>query len=129
MSKEDKYPSRVADQFVVRLPPGMRDRIAVEAKKNNRSMNAEIVSILQSHYDEIERIETISAHPIAPGRDLSSFSEELQIAMDKVARELIKKYGFQGPSFTARGKNNLADPDRTNDDDHPTDQAKEGDQK
>ncbi|ATQ75060.1 DNA-binding protein [Massilia violaceinigra] len=36
-------PSRAADQFVVRLPVGMRDRIAEEAKANNRSMNAEIV--------------------------------------------------------------------------------------
>lgn len=41
-----KPPSRTADQFVVRFPDGMRDRIAAEAKKNNRSMNAEIVSRL-----------------------------------------------------------------------------------
>lgn len=39
-------PSRHQDQFVLRLPDGMRDRIAREAKSNNRSMNAEIVARL-----------------------------------------------------------------------------------
>lgn len=46
MSK-DLPPSRTADQFVVRFPEGMRDRIASEAKANNRSMNAEIVARLE----------------------------------------------------------------------------------
>lgn len=45
-------PSRTAEQFVVRFPDGMRDRIAEEAKKNNRSMNAEIVARLQDSFKE-----------------------------------------------------------------------------
>lgn len=45
MSK-DLPPSRTADQFVVRFPEGMRDRIADEAKANGRSMNAEIIARL-----------------------------------------------------------------------------------
>ena len=40
------YASRKLDQFVVRLPDGMRDEIFEAAKKNNRSMNAEIVARL-----------------------------------------------------------------------------------
>ncbi|OKL45451.1 Arc family DNA-binding protein [Pseudovibrio exalbescens] len=35
------------EQFVVRLPDGMRDKIALAAKENNRSMNAEIVARLE----------------------------------------------------------------------------------
>lgn len=51
-SKTDKpYPSRTADQFVVRLPDGMRDRIAEAAKDNARSMNAEIVARLDASFD------------------------------------------------------------------------------
>jgi len=42
-----KPPSRTADQFVLRLPDGMRDRIAELAKQNGRSMNAEIVQRLE----------------------------------------------------------------------------------
>lgn len=47
MSK-DLPPSRTAEQFVVRFPDGMRDKIADAAKANSRSMNAEIVARLQS---------------------------------------------------------------------------------
>jgi len=39
-------PSRSADQFVVRLPEGLRDTLKARAASNNRSMNAEIVDIL-----------------------------------------------------------------------------------
>ncbi|MBR8344243.1 Arc family DNA-binding protein [Burkholderia ambifaria] len=48
MTKPTQPPSRTADQFVVRFPDGMRDRIAEEAKANNRSMNAEIVARLEA---------------------------------------------------------------------------------
>jgi hypothetical protein len=47
-----QYPSKQLDQFVVRLPYGMRDRIKAAAEKNNRSMNAEIVATLRPHYPD-----------------------------------------------------------------------------
>lgn len=43
-------PSKQLDQFVVRLPDGMRDRIKDAADANNRSMNAEIVATLEEKY-------------------------------------------------------------------------------
>jgi len=41
-------------KFMLRLPDGMREKIAVEAKENGRSMNAEIVARLERSfsYDE-----------------------------------------------------------------------------
>lgn len=41
------YPSDKRDQYIVRFPDGMRDRLKEEAAKNNRSMNAEIVARLE----------------------------------------------------------------------------------
>ena len=41
------YTSRTADKFVVRLPEGMRDRIADVAKQHHRSMNSEIIARLE----------------------------------------------------------------------------------
>ena len=35
------------EKFVVRFPDGMRDAIAERAKRNGRSMNSEIVQILE----------------------------------------------------------------------------------
>lgn len=39
--------SRTADKFVIRLPDGLRDRIADQAEGNRRSMNSEIVRRLE----------------------------------------------------------------------------------
>jgi len=41
------YNSRTADKFVVRLPPGMRKKIAEVARSYHRSMNSEIISRLE----------------------------------------------------------------------------------
>lgn len=38
--------SRTADQFLVRLPDGMRDRIKAAADAAGRSMNAEVLATL-----------------------------------------------------------------------------------
>lgn len=46
-------PKKVAqpqDKYVLRLPDGLRDRIKTYAEKHGRSMNAEIVRVLQREY-------------------------------------------------------------------------------
>ena len=40
-------PSELQDRIIVRLPDGMRDRLAELAKSHNRSVNAEVVSCLE----------------------------------------------------------------------------------
>ncbi|ENX5419303.1 Arc family DNA-binding protein [Proteus mirabilis] len=54
-----KYPSQTQDKFTVRFPDGMRDEIAKRAEANGRSMNSEIVQILQDalNSDDISNIE------------------------------------------------------------------------
>ncbi|MFS8040116.1 MULTISPECIES: Arc family DNA-binding protein [Xanthobacter] len=42
--------TRDQNKFVVRLPEGMRDRIAEAAKENNRSMNSEIITRLERSF-------------------------------------------------------------------------------
>ncbi|MGX5810576.1 Arc family DNA-binding protein [Klebsiella pneumoniae] len=41
-------PVREYDKFMLRFPDGMRDAIAERAKRNGRSMNSEIVAIIDS---------------------------------------------------------------------------------
>lgn len=48
----EKYPSELAERFQVRLPPGLRDRIKAYADRHGRSMNAEIVRVLEREYPE-----------------------------------------------------------------------------
>jgi plasmid stability protein len=45
--KQATYSSRTADKFVVRLPDGMRERIADVARNHHRSMNSEIITRLE----------------------------------------------------------------------------------
>lgn len=53
-----KYPSQMQDKFNLRFPDGMRDAIAERAKKNGRSMNSEIVQILQDALDPTKKDES-----------------------------------------------------------------------
>lgn len=46
---DTKQPSRGSDQFPLRLPDGMRDKLKSAAEKEGRSMNAEIVSRLDDY--------------------------------------------------------------------------------
>lgn len=46
--------SRHADKYIVRLPDGMRDRIKAAADEQSRSMNAQIVHMLQSYFDQLD---------------------------------------------------------------------------
>ncbi|OCQ53543.1 Arc-like DNA binding domain protein [Photorhabdus australis subsp. thailandensis] len=46
-----KYPSQMQDKFNLRFPDGMRDAVAERAKENGRSMNSEIVQMIQDCLD------------------------------------------------------------------------------
>lgn len=45
--KQAIYSSRTADKFVIRLPDGMREKIAERARGHYRSMNSEIITVLE----------------------------------------------------------------------------------
>lgn len=50
----DDAPSRQQDKFVVRLPDGMRERIAAAAEAAGRSMNAELVKRISESFPPVE---------------------------------------------------------------------------
>jgi hypothetical protein len=62
---------RGSDQFMVRMPDGMRQQIANEAEKAGRSMNAQIVYYL-------ERSLRDDANVFRMERDVSKLPEEKQ---------------------------------------------------
>lgn len=49
------YPSDKQDQYMVRFPEGMRDRIKHSAEETGRSMNAEIIQRLKGSFDAEEQ--------------------------------------------------------------------------
>ncbi|BHD63718.1 hypothetical protein SALSENF001_13800 [Salmonella enterica subsp. enterica serovar Senftenberg] len=67
------------EKFVVRFPDGMRDAIAERAKRNGRSMNSEIVQILE---------DALSSE--TPSEDESLDMKQIRVLLDKIANELWK---------------------------------------
>lgn len=42
------YPSQDADKYVLRFPPGLRERVKQSANVNHRSMNAEMIHHIEA---------------------------------------------------------------------------------
>lgn len=86
--------SRDQNKFVVRLPPGMRDKIAELARANNRSMNAEIVHRLSrtiADDDSLGAIGTEEANDIA---EVSEFDKRLAEAQHRAVLDVLKEFGI-----------------------------------
>jgi Arc-like DNA binding domain len=52
---------RGSDQFMVRMPPGMRSALSAEAERNGRSMNAEIIGRIAYSFEEVISTEGVIA--------------------------------------------------------------------
>ena len=66
------------DKFMLRFPDGMRDAIAERAKQNGRSMNSEIIQILQ---------DAISGKGAVDKDQLDM--EKIKTILDRVAEEVL----------------------------------------
>lgn len=73
-----KFPSQEMDRFNVRLPAGMRDAIADRAKSNGRSMNSEIVQILQDALAEPSQESLTKANYAAEGTNLPPLTDDMK---------------------------------------------------
>ncbi|EKT4522842.1 Arc family DNA-binding protein [Pseudomonas putida] len=78
--KQATYSSRTADKFVVRLPDGMRERIAEVARNHHRSMNSEIIA----------RLEQSLIQEGALGDELSMRLDSPELSLHE--RELLQRF-------------------------------------
>lgn len=78
--KQALYSSRTADKFVVRLPDGMRERIADVARNHHRSMNSEIIA----------RLEQSLLQEDALGDELSLRLDSPELSLHE--RELLQRF-------------------------------------
>lgn len=93
MSKQP-YPSQTQDRFIVRLPDGLRDRIAAAAKANNRSMNSEIVATLEAVYPvQEDSIRPTFGYPKAHGTETERL---IEATVDFSIRELLHSLEERG---------------------------------
>lgn len=72
--KDDKSVGRESDKFMLRLPDGMRERISDLAKRNGRSMNAEIVARLDSALSGASTENHLVSTVVTMGRTLDTLN-------------------------------------------------------
>jgi len=98
-------PSRHLDQFLIRTPDGMRERIAKTAAANKRSMNNEMVALLESALlgDTKSAFENIEAGLNALATLIEGQSSQIEIT-NKRLDELIALLAPKDP-----GENLLSD--------------------
>jgi len=80
----DRKPGRGSDQFPLRLPDGMRERIKVAAEANGRSMNAEIIARIEATLQVTEK--NIAVKDVLPS--LFSIYEGLEEGIDAILDRL-----------------------------------------
>lgn len=89
------YPSDTQDRFMVRMPDGLRDRIAEVAKENNRSMNAELVSRIESSFEAkdqsalAQRVAHLELELLARQLDLAWFSTLITDVAPHIQQEVV----------------------------------------
>lgn len=80
----------------LRLPADLKAKVEESAKANNRSMNSEIVSALQSHYEEVKFRETMTNTAVIPEEKQLPFFNDFANLLDDLVEGLFKKYEIQG---------------------------------
>lgn len=85
------FPSSKQEQFVLRFPAGMRDRIKAAAEENGRSMNAEIIARLEASLepgaDKDEQIEWLHDYLESQAQERQKLYEALN-SQDRILQEL-----------------------------------------
>jgi len=81
--KQAVYSSRTADKFVVRLPDGMRERIAEVAREHHRSMNSEIIARLERSLIDGDLVDETGPTPVIDVTDAWSPIPGMVVTMRK----------------------------------------------
>lgn len=75
MAKREAFPSEKLDQYMLRFPDGMRERLKEEAAKNNRSLNAEIIARLEGSFEAEEKLSGLTNALVAQERHSRTLAE------------------------------------------------------
>lgn len=87
-------PSRKLDQYIVRFPAGMRDRLKAEAAANKRSLNAEIIARLEASFPDPNAEKEREAYFLQQREETLTFNMNMmmeQLAQIQKDLELIRR--------------------------------------
>lgn len=55
MTDSTKSSPSLVEKFVIRLPQGLREQIKTLSEQNRRSMNSEIIMVLEKHIEQFSQ--------------------------------------------------------------------------
>ncbi|MFG1421738.1 Arc family DNA-binding protein [Roseixanthobacter liquoris] len=84
----EETPVREYDKFMLRMPEGMRDRIAREAKSNGRSMNAELIARIEKTLEDDTALAKLTDRVEELEADFEKRLQDLEQAMHYVSKRL-----------------------------------------
>lgn len=78
---------RESDKFMLRFPEGMRDRLKEEAARNKRSLNAEIISRLETTFemDDYQPDENVTPEDFAAA---NAAYANLDVMIERILRKV-----------------------------------------
>ncbi|QNQ62525.1 Arc family DNA-binding protein [Brucella sp. 6810] len=79
------YPSEKLDQYMLRFPDGMRERLKTLAKDNNRTLNAEIIARLEASFSSSARPQSKDVDPL-----VREMADELMRRLEERDRKRIE---------------------------------------
>ncbi|AWC25622.1 MULTISPECIES: Arc family DNA-binding protein [Aminobacter] len=91
-----KKPGRGSEQFMVRLPDGMREALKADAEASGRSMNAEIVARLEEHPGLLrmaQQLQYCSMERVRLEQELADTKRYLTDAVNELQRALAAPDG------------------------------------
>lgn len=85
-----KYPSQMQDKFNLRFPDGMRDAVAERAKENGRSMNTELIFIIDEALKSPLPAEVDNSRLMKTYRDLAERRPKNMEEFEKWEKEMTQ---------------------------------------
>lgn len=104
MAERKQFPSEQQDQYMLRFPKGMRDRLKAEAEKNKRSLNSEIIARLDDSLltEQLTTVADESAIKPPTAKELKRLAELIVIlernALDEKEGDRLEKYHEEASS-------------------------------
>jgi hypothetical protein len=107
MQPDSKFPSDLAERFQVRMPPGLRDRIAAAAETQGVSMNTLIVKALEEKFPPQHSVAgLLDQISVSVEKDKSygnKYNREVTRALLKDLRSILERTGvLDGNSSDAK---------------------------
>lgn len=97
----EKFPSQTQDKFTVRFPDGLRDAVAERARRNGRSMNSEIVQILEDALNDkvgVDAVAMLMSKLSAWYTGMAPILEKVKDMDDDQLREFVEQIEKKKPT-------------------------------